>query len=317
LSSLFATPARPMKVRAMRLTTVCCETPRWLRAAACVVLLWHPGGAIAADSEAIGPAAQRYTAICARAATFRTVIDVGHTADAPGATSARGVTEYEFNLRLARKISDDLVAAGFARTVLMVTAEAPRAGLFTRAARANALKADLFLAIHHDSVPEAMLQTWQFNGAEQHYNDSYPGHSLFVSTEHGNRADSLAFAHLLGMALKARGLTYTPHYTDKIMGERRRVLLDAKAGVYEFNRLVVLMQVQMPAALLEAGSIVNRDEELALATPERQALIGGAVVEAVDAFCKAPKPKTSSVPSSAHDVGLLERLWPGSRGRKK
>src|SRR5580658_2166457 len=172
LSSLFATPARPMKVRAMRLTTVCCETPRWLRAAACVVLLWHPGGAIAADSEAIGPAAQRYTAICARAATFRTVIDVGHTADAPGATSARGVTEYEFNLRLARKISDDLVAAGFARTVLMVTAEAPRAGLFRRAAHANSLKADLFLSIHHDSVPDAMLQTWQFNGQEQHYNDS-------------------------------------------------------------------------------------------------------------------------------------------------
>ena len=303
----------------MHLATGCCEMRRWrpVAALACVALMWLPRGAIAADSEAIGQAAQRYTATCPRAGAFRTVIDVGHTADAPGATSARGVTEYEFNLRLARKISDDLVAAGFARTVLLVTTERPRAGLFKRAARANALHADLLLSIHHDSVPEAMLQTWQFNGAEQHYNDSYPGHSLFVSTEHGNRADSLAFAHLLGMALKARGLTYTPHYTDKIMGERRRVLLDAKAGVYEFNRLVVLMEVQMPAALLEAGSIVNRDEERALASPERQALIGSAVVEAVDAFCKAPKPKTSAVPSPPHDVGLLERLWPGSRPRKK
>jgi N-acetylmuramoyl-L-alanine amidase len=324
LSSLFGAAARRMKVPVVRLTTTCAAI------GAAVAWVWLSGNVLsgkvlAADSEAIGPPAQRYTATCPHAATFRTVIDVGHTADAPGATSARGVTEYEFNLRLAHKISDDLVAAGFARTVLMVTAEAPRAGLFKRAAHANALHADLFLSIHHDSVPDAMLQTWQFNGHEQHYNDSYPGHSLFVSTEHANRAESLAFAHLLGMALAARGLHYTPHYTDAIMGAHRRVLLDAKAGVYEYNQLVVLMETQMPAALLEAGSIINRDEELALATPERQALIGGAVVEAVDAFCKGPKrkshaqpdPKTSSARSSRHNVGLLDRIWPSSNRHQK
>jgi N-acetylmuramoyl-L-alanine amidase len=319
LSSLFGAAARRMKVRAMRLATGCAAV------GAGVVLASLSGNVMAVDSGAIGPPAQRYTATCVHAATFRTVIDVGHTVDAPGATSARGATEYEFNLRLARKISDDLVDAGFARTVLMVTAEAPRAGLFKRVAHANSLKADLFLSIHHDSVPDAMLQTWQFNGGEQHYNDSYPGYSLFVSTEHANRAESLAFAHLLGMALEARGLPYTPHYTDAIMGARRRVLLDAKAGVYQFNDLVVLKETQMPAALLEAGSIIDRDEELALATPERQALIGGAVVEAVDAFCKAPKlapkpkpmTKTSSPRSSDHNVGLLERIWPGPQRRKK
>jgi N-acetylmuramoyl-L-alanine amidase len=300
-----------MKVRAMRLATGCAAI------GAGILVASLSGAAMAADSEAIGPPAERYAATCPHAATFRAVIDVGHTADAFGATSARGATEYEFNLRLARKISDDLVAAGLARTVLMVTTEAPRAGLFKRVAHANSLKADLFLSIHHDSVPDAMLQTWQFNGHEQHFNDSYPGHSLFVSTEHANRAESLAFAHLLGMALAARGLHYTPHYTDANMGQRRRVLLDAKAGVYEFNQLVVLMQTQMPAALLEAGSIINRDEELALATPERQALIGSAVVEAVDAFCKAPKPKPSSTRSSDHNVGLLERIWPGSAKRRK
>ena len=32
---------------------------------------------------------------------FRVIVDVGHTAEAPGAKSARGVYEYEFNLRLA------------------------------------------------------------------------------------------------------------------------------------------------------------------------------------------------------------------------
>ena len=39
-------------------------------------------------------------ASCARS-TFRVLVDVGHTATSPGADSARGVPEYEFNLKLA------------------------------------------------------------------------------------------------------------------------------------------------------------------------------------------------------------------------
>jgi N-acetylmuramoyl-L-alanine amidase len=122
-----------MKVRAMRLATGCAAI------GAGILVASLSGAAMAADSEAIGPPAERYAATCPHAATFRAVIDVGHTADAFGATSARGATEYEFNLRLAHKISDDLVAAGFARTFLMVTTEAPRAGLFKRSALANAI----------------------------------------------------------------------------------------------------------------------------------------------------------------------------------
>jgi N-acetylmuramoyl-L-alanine amidase len=95
---------------------------------------------------------------------------------------------------------------------------------------------------------------------------------------------------LLGNALKARGMRYTPHYTEKFMGNRRRELVDAQAGVYRYDQLIVLKDTRMPAVLLEAGSIVNRDEELVLATPERHALVGAAVVEAVDAFCGARRP---------------------------
>ncbi len=222
-----------------------------------------------------------------RAASSKTVIDVGHTAAVPGALSARGVPEYAFNLALAREIGRELRAAGFDRTVLMITAEAPKPGLFQRAARANALNADLFLAIHHDSVPDRLLETWQYEGQKQYFNDRFPGHSLFISDENADPATSLAFGRLLGSALETRGLHYTHHYTEAFMGHRRRELLDPQAGVYRFDQLVVLRQTRMPAVLLEAGSIVNRDEELLLATPERRALIAGAVVEAVDAFCAA------------------------------
>ncbi|MFZ1210933.1 MAG: N-acetylmuramoyl-L-alanine amidase, partial [Pseudolabrys sp.] len=58
--------------------------------------------------------------VCARA-TFRAVIDVGHTAESPGATSARGVPEFSFNLDLARRIERQLLATGFKRSVLLLT----------------------------------------------------------------------------------------------------------------------------------------------------------------------------------------------------
>jgi N-acetylmuramoyl-L-alanine amidase len=251
-----------------------------------LALLFLGGDATAAGAQT-GPAKPQ--PVCDRA-EFRTVVDVGHTAEVAGAMSARGATEYDFDLRLAKQIDKDLTAAGFGRTVLLITAEAPTAGLFKRAARANALKADLFLSIHHDAVPDSFLETWQFEGKEQHFSDRFPGHSIFISNDNADPRGSLAFGRLLGNALKARGLRYTPHYTEKFMGNRRRELVDAQAGVYRYDQLIVLKDTRMPAVLLEAGSIVNRDEELLLATPERHALVGAAVVEAVDAFCAARRP---------------------------
>ncbi len=262
-------------------------------AALFVALLAPP--ARAGDTDVPQAPAQR-TAACTHAASFRTVVDVGHGTEAPGALSARGIDEYDFNLRLAKEIEKQLHAAGFDKTVLMITSDKPPRGLFKRVARANALNADLFLAVHHDSVPDRMMETWQVDGKQEHYNDRFPGHSLFVSYANGDRAGSLAFAHQLGLALKAHGLQYTPHYTEKFMGSRRRELLDRDAGVYRFDQLVVLKDTRMPAALLEAGSIVNRQEELLLATPEHEAIMADAVVEAVDEFCTArAKPSGGTV----------------------
>jgi hypothetical protein len=119
---------------------------------------------------------------------------------------------------------------------------------------------------------------------------------------------------MLGDELRARGLTYTPHYTEAFMGHNRHKLLDGKAGVYRYDALFVLRRSRMPAALLEAGSIVNRDEELALATPARQRLIGAAVVDAVDTFClaqaRAPAPVVQQVTPSAKSARHVRRSRP-------
>lgn len=224
-------------------------------------------------------------AACDRTA-FRAVLDVGHTPQAPGAISARGVTEFDFNLRLARRIERELRGQGFEKAMHLVTNGDALPGLAARVVSANKARADLFLSVHHDSVPEAMLATWEFLGAEGRHNDRFKGHSIFVSAQHPQYARSLAFARTLGLAMKESGLAYTPHYTDKIMGARRRQLVDKEAGVYRFDRLYVLMQTRMPAVLLEAGSIINREEELVMESPERQAAIAKAVASATLAFCK-------------------------------
>jgi N-acetylmuramoyl-L-alanine amidase len=250
-------------------------------------------------------------ATCDRAA-FRLVLDVGHTAEVPGAKSARGLHEFEFNLRLAKLIEKQLLDAGFPRTVLLVTEGKTMPGLARRVARANAAHADLLLSIHHDSVPDSMLEKWEYQGEQHSFSDRFKGHSLFVSYDNHDRRGSLAFARLLGAALKSRGLQYTPHYTEKIMGRRRRELIDPAAGVYRYDQLVVLRHPQMPAVLLEAGSIINRDEELLMATPEHQAIIGAAVIEAVESFCKERRPLRSDRIAHRPDASLKARLRPAA-----
>lgn len=228
-------------------------------------------------------------------ARFRIAVDVGHTAEVPGARSARGAHEYDFNLRLAKRVEHDLIAAGFARTVLMVTAEPPPRGLAKRVRRASTLGAGLLLSIHHDSVPDKLLETWTYEGEERRFSDRFRGHSIFISNLNARRRDSLAFAHDLGLQLKAHGLQYTTQYTLPIMGRRRRRLVDTEAGVYRFDRLVVLKDSRIPAVLLEAGSIINRDEELLMATPEHQTVISAAIAEAAKAYCAEAMPRAPAM----------------------
>jgi len=254
-------------------------------ATACLVILpMLLLGAGRHPAHSAGQAPLAKPATCERSA-FRTVVDVGHTVGVPGAISARGVPEYAFNLQLADAVKQALVAAGFDKTIRLVTATAPPMGLIERAALTNKMRADLFISIHHDSVPDYLLETWQYEGQQRQFSDRFQGYAIFISHDNADRAGSLQFGGFLGKALQARGLQYTPHYTLPLMGNRRRELIDAAAGVYRYDQLIVPRNARMPAVLLEAGSIVNRQEELELASRERRELISAAVVAAVEDFC--------------------------------
>jgi N-acetylmuramoyl-L-alanine amidase len=217
---------------------------------------------------------------------FKIILDVGHTSESQGATSARNDVEFGFNLHLARLIGERLKAAGFAATRVLVTDGKARASLLKRVGTANAAHADFFLSIHHDSVPDKMLEQWQFEGARSYFSDRFSGHSLFVSERNPHFGVSLAFAKLLGRELKEHGLQYATQYSLPLMGRYRHPLLDKDVGVYRYDGLVVLSQTRSAAVLLEAGSIINRDEEMAMNSRERQELIATAVTAAMREFCE-------------------------------
>jgi N-acetylmuramoyl-L-alanine amidase len=249
----------------------------------------HTAKLAALGPAVLKPSASKPAAAKCDPSKFRVVLDVGHTAESEGAISARNVAEFVYNLRLAQRIEEKLKADGFPETTLLVTEGKGRPSLVKRVAAANELHADLFLSIHHDSVPNSLLEDWEFEGRKSHFSDRFSGYSVFVSHNNPDFKTSLAFAELVGKEMKAQGMQYARQYTQAIMGRYQHPLLNKETGVYSYDQLVVLRLTRMPAVLLEAGSIINRDEELKMNLPERRDIISNAVATAVKEFCD-PQP---------------------------
>jgi N-acetylmuramoyl-L-alanine amidase len=134
----------------------------------------HQGVKVAAlGPVAVNPSAPKPAATSCDPAKFRIVLDVGHAAQSEGATSARNVAQFLFNLRLARRIEEKLKADGFAQTKLLLTEGNARPSLVRRVAAANNLQANLFLSIHHDSVPDKFLEKWEFEGKKSWFSDRF------------------------------------------------------------------------------------------------------------------------------------------------
>lgn len=208
----------------------------------------------------------------ARAATV--AVDVGHFLAKPGATSAYGVPEFEYNHSLAAVIAARLAAGGAA--VRLIGHRGELADLHARPREAEEGGADFLLSVHHDSVKAHLLEPWTWRGRELLHSEAASGFSLFVSRRNPQLAQSLACASAIGAALRAAGLWPTPHHGVSAEGVSRP-WADEVNGVYYYDNLVVLKYSRLPGVLLEAGVIVNRDEERALATPARRALTADAV----------------------------------------
>ncbi len=216
-------------------------------------------------------------------ASLAVAVDVGHTLSSPGATSARGEPEFAFNQELARSVLAELNAAGFHRSFLIGESGSPLP-LLERTRTAMQRGAGLFISIHHDSVQPRYLTDWQAGGRTQRYSDRFRGFSLFISGETARLEDSKDLAGLIGRALLAAGFTPSLHHAEQIPGEGRP-LLDGGIGLYRYDQLAVLRTAAMPAVLLEAGIIVNREEEAQSRQPSVLRTKAQAIARAVGQFC--------------------------------
>jgi len=209
-------------------------------------------------------------------------LDVGHYTESPGETSARGVPELVFNQGLAHRLEVALKAADIAVTV--INADGSIRDLAERPRRAREAGASLLLSLHHDSVQDRYKSPWTWEGREQVYSDIFSGYGLFISALNPAFAESRQVATDLGERLRKAGLKPSLHHAETIPGESRP-LLDDRRGIYRYDELAVLRQATMPAVLIEAGIIVNRDDEPVLASDAFRAQTAQAVVQAVRAHC--------------------------------
>jgi N-acetylmuramoyl-L-alanine amidase len=232
--------------------------------------------------------------LIARAAageTYVVAIDVGHTKASPGAISATGRPEYEFNREIARQLEERLKETnknGSATIKPFIISSEKAMALPARTKIAASKNADLFVSIHHDSAQDQYLEEREVNGKEERFTNEFSGYSVFVSRKNPRYDESLDVARRIGRAMQTNGFRFARHHHEQIAGENRP-FADEAAGVYAFDDLVVLKTATMPAVLVECGVIVNPKEEQQLRTKDRQAAITAAIVRGIrDHFAQAP-----------------------------
>jgi len=232
---------------------------------------------------------------------LKVAIDVGHSVSKLGALSARGRGEFFFNQSTARVIADALKGAG--AEVKIINEKGTITGLVERTQEAEKWKADVFVSIHHDSVNDKYLETWEVEGKTQQYCDRFSGYCVLCSEKNLRAAESRAVAIELGSAMLNAGFKPAPHHHEAIKGENRP-WIDQRTGVYEYTDLVVAKSGKLPSMLLECGVIVNRDEEKLVQTKEYQQRIAGAVVAAF-ASAKAKELIGTAAPIPKGPAGSL------------
>ncbi len=211
-------------------------------------------------------------------------LDIGHTRAQPGVISATGVPEFEFNRRIVQLVKEKLAESKVVQAVV-INPEGGPITLTERARRAALAGAALFVAVHHDSVNDKYLESQEVSGKKRFFSDRFEGYGVFISKKNPAFDKSLAFARLAGAELE-KNLPFATHHNEAIRGENRPIL-DSERGIYEYDDLIVLKAALMPAALVECGVIVNREQDLLLRQPAMQQIIAAAIAAGIEQYFSA------------------------------
>ena len=194
------------------------------------------------------------------------LVDAGHGPEQPGATGASGRTEYLYNRDLAAALARALAALGdLATRIEGIGADIPAA---RRAA--GAPEADLLVSIHHDSAQARFLAAGR--------QSEFAGYSIFVAALNARPGRSLACARRIGERLRSAGERPSGYHAEPVEGENHP-FIDRHLGVHRYDGLAVLRNASMPAVLVEAGVIINPEEEVRLGRQETIARLARAIAQ--------------------------------------
>jgi N-acetylmuramoyl-L-alanine amidase len=229
-------------------------------------------------------------ALAAREPAFTVVLDPGHGGEQEGALAPDGMREKELSLAISRRIAARLKRLG-AKVVLTRTGDIG-VPLANRAAIATAIRADLFVSVHLNSMPTA-AQRRISHGVETYFlsADATDGHAKAVAAR--ENADRLAgepeadpddpVAGILDSLQDAASLqgssklAYAVH--EKLVSRLRAEDRGVKQAPF-----YVLAGARMPAVLLEVGFISHGEESRKLRSREYQERIADAVADGIQAF---------------------------------
>jgi N-acetylmuramoyl-L-alanine amidase len=223
-------------------------------------------------------------------AAFVVVVDPGHGGVQEGARSPRGDKEKNLALAIARKTAARLKRLG-AKAVLTRTGDI-QVPLANRAAVANALRADVFLSIHLNSMPTAD-QRRHHAGVETYFLSADASDASATAVAARENADrltgepgvdpddpvSVILSDLEDQASLegSSRLAYAVH-------DRLVTALGADDRGVKQAPFYVLAGARMPAVLLELGFISHAEESAKLRDPAYQDRIADAIAQGVAAF---------------------------------
>lgn len=198
------------------------------------------------------------------------VIDAGHSIEEPGARSARGVGEHDFNVAVAERVRSRIALRRRADVEVIGVGE--RAiGPRERARLASSRHAALLVSIHHDAAhPEDRLPA---DGGRTSYSVVARGFSVHAR---GDSPRSVALAQILAARMRSHGFTPSAYHAS------RHPPIDLALGIYRRDHLALLNSSTVPTVILECGFISDREEERELADPATRERIADAVAEAVE-----------------------------------
>jgi N-acetylmuramoyl-L-alanine amidase len=235
-------------------------------------------------------AAALAAALAAKEPAFVAVIDPGHGGEQEGALSPAGEKEKDIALDLALRISRRLKQMG-AKVVLTRTGDVA-VPLANRAALATALRADLFVSVHLNSMPTADLRK-RFSGVETYFLSADATDSRASAVAARENADRLAgepepdpddpVAGILSSLEDAASLQQSSRLAHALHERIVRALGAEDHGVKQAP-FYVLAGARMPAVLLEVGFLSNEEEAARLRRREYRDRIAEAVAEGIRAY---------------------------------